>query len=349
LPAPLPTITSVKNLERPTPIHVLIRGEEGKRGERVEMGLPDVFDRSESDVGNTGAAKSDRAKSDAAGPRTRLARRIVDPANPLSIRVFVNRIWQRHFGTGLVATANDFGLHGEPPSHPELLDHLALRFIADGQHTKALDRLIVTSATYRRQSGSPIAAEAEAKDPDNRLLWHHKPQRLDAEALRDAMLAVSGRLNPKRGGESVVVPVEAELTALLYKPSQWMVTADPREHDRRSIYLLAKRNLRLPFLETFDQPSLQNSCARRESSTHAPQALELLNGRWSNDLAASLAERLEREADGPEKRIDLAFRLTAGRLPTEAERRLSIEFLRDQSLKEFSLALFNLNAFLYVD
>ena len=147
----------------------------------------------------------------------------------------------------------------------------------------------------------------------------------------------------------MVVPVDAELTALLYKPSQWTVTADPREHDRRSIYLLAKRNLRLPFLETFDQPSLQNSCARRESSTHAPQALELLNGRWSNDLAASLAERLDREADTPEKRVDLAFRLTAGRPPTDAERRLSLEFLRDRSPIEFALALFNLNAFLYVD
>jgi len=351
LPTPLPTITSVKNLERPTPIHVLARGEESKKGELVAMGVPGVLATTDEEARDDDAPEG--GSGDSAGPRTRLARRLTDPANPLTLRVIVNRIWQQHFGTGLVATANDFGLHGEPPSHPELLDHLALRFAADGRSFKALHRAIVTSATYRQSARSPIGAEASAQDPDNRLLWHRRSQRLDAEALRDAMLAISGRLNPKRGGESVVVPVDAELTALLYKPSQWTVTADRREHDRRSIYLLAKRNLRLPFLEAFDQPSLQNSCARRESSTHAPQALELLNGRWSNDLAASLAERLERETggakDGAAARIERAFRLTTGRAPTEAERRLSLDFLRERSPKEFALAMFNLNAFLYVE
>jgi hypothetical protein len=246
------------------------------------MSVPSVF----------AALDSFETMSDSSGPRTHLAKWLVAPTNPLTTRVLVNRLWQQHFGMGLVATANDFGLHGDPPSHPELLDHLALRFLREGQSVKALHRFLVTSATYRQAVRSPLARIAEARDPENRLLWHHRPQRLDAEALRDAMLAISGRLNRKRGGESVVVPVDDELTALLYKPSQWSVTAEPREHNRRSIYLLAKRNLRLPFMETFDQPSLQNSCARRESSTHAPQALELLNGRWSNDLAVAFAERL---------------------------------------------------------
>jgi cytochrome c553 len=345
LPAPLPTITSIKPLDKPTPTHVLVRGEEGKKGELVGMGLPTLLGPIDS-----AATTPEEATSTSAGPRSRLARSIVDPKNPLSMRVMVNRIWQQHFGTGLVATANDFGLHGEPPSHPELLDHLAIRFAGSGQHLKMLHRLIVTSATYRQSARSPQAEEAAAKDPDNRLLWHRRPQRLDAEALRDAMLSTSGRLNLKTGGESVVVPVDAELTALLYKPSQWTVTADRSEHDRRSIYLLAKRNLRLPFLEAFDQPSLQNSCARRESSTHAPQALELLNGRWSNDLAGSLAERLVRDVGKrPEDQIERAFRLIAGRPPIDAERRMSREFLQERSLREFALALFNLNAFLYVE
>src|SRR5205807_5248662 len=131
--------------------------------------------------------------------------------------------------------------------------------------------------------------------------------------LRDAMLSVSGRLNLKAGGSSVMVPVDPELVQLLYKPSQWQVAGSADEHDRRSIYLIAKRNLRLPFLETFDAPVLLTSCARRESSTHAPQALELLNGGLSNDLAASFARRLERESGGDRGRlVDRAFRLALG-------------------------------------
>ncbi len=340
LPPPLPRITSIRNRDQPTPIHVLKRGEEDKKGELVDMNVPSIF---------ADAVNSDTTEN-SANPRTRLARWLVDSANPLSTRVFVNRIWQQHFGTGLVATANDFGLHGEPPSHLELLDHLALRFATDGQNVKGLHRAIVMSATYRQAASSPDAQIAATTDPNNRLLWHHRPQRLDAESLRDAMLATSGRLNYKRGGESVIVPVDEQLTALLYKPSQWSVTPDTREYDRRSIYLLAKRNLRLPFMEAFDQPSLQNSCARRESSTHAPQALELLNGRWSNDLAVAFAQRLTMEAGSESaEQVELAFLLVAARPPTDAERRLSLDFLHNRSLREFALAMFNLNAFLYVD
>jgi mono/diheme cytochrome c family protein len=340
LPPPLPIVTTIRNLDKPTPIHVLKRGEEDNKGELVGMSVPSLF----------AAADPFETMPDSTGPRTRLAQWLVAPTNPLTMRVLVNRLWQQHFGTGFVATANDFGLHGEPPSHPELLDHLTLRFLADGRSIKALHRFIVTSATYRQASRSPAAEIAEAKDPENRLLWHYRPQRLDAEALRDAMLAVSGRLNLKRGGESVVVPVDDALTALLYKPSQWSVTPETHEHDRRSIYLLAKRNLRLPFMETFDQPSLQNSCARRESSTHAPQALELLNGHWSNDLAVAFAERLTTEAGGESaEQVAWAFLLVAGRSPTDAERHLSLEFLSERSLREFALAMFNLNVFLYVD
>jgi hypothetical protein len=192
-------------------------------------------------------------------------------------------------------------------------------------------------------------AEALRDDPENRLLWRFSRRRLEAEELRDALLAVSGRLNPRLGGPSVMVPVDREIVQLLYKPSQWQVARDAREHDRRSIYLIAKRNLRLPFLETFDAPALLTSCPRRESSTHAPQALELLNGRLSNDLAAAFAHRLEVETGGePQRVIPRAYLLALGRLPTQEERRLSLEFLRHQPLREFTLALFNLNGFLYV-
>ena len=186
-------------------------------------------------------------------------------------------------------------------------------------------------------------------DPENRLLWHFSRRRLTAEEIRDAMLAVSGRLNLKPGGPSVIVPVDPELVKLLYKPSQWQVTPAQTEHDRRTIYLLAKRNLRLPFMETFDAPALQSSCSRRESSTHAPQALELLNGQLSNELARTFASRIREEIGGDARKlVDRAFRLALGRAPTDAESASSLAFLRDQPLEDFALALFNLNGFLYV-
>jgi hypothetical protein len=161
---------------------------------------------------------------------------------------------------------------------------------------------------------------------------------------------VSGRLNLKAGGPSVVVPVDNDLVRLLYAPSQWTVTPDPKEHDRRSIYLLAKRNLRLPFMEAFDQPDAATSCSRRESSTHALQALELLNGSLANNLAEAFADRLRREAGAdPAAQVELAYRLAAGRPPSAKEKELSVAFLKTGSLKEFALAVFNLNTFLYMN
>jgi hypothetical protein len=181
-------------------------------------------------------------------------------------------------------------------------------------------------------------------------MWHFARRRLTAEQLRDAMLALSGRLNTRFGGESIMPPVKKELVDLLYDRDQWQVTADKHEHDRRSIYLVAKRNLRLPFLEVFDQPDLQISCPRRESSTHSPQALELLNGEFANNLATAFAERIQREAGSSrEGQIERAFLLAVGRLPSERERRLAMAFLQEQPLSEFALAMFSLNSFVYVE
>jgi hypothetical protein len=157
-------------------------------------------------------------------------------------------------------------------------------------------------------------------------------------------------LNLKAGGPSVVVPVDNDLVKLLYAPSQWAVTPDRKEHDRRSVYLLAKRNLRLPFMEVFDAPDAATSCSRRESSTHALQALELLNGTLANKLAEAFADRLHKEAGAdPKAQVELAYRLAAGREPSAKENELAVNFLKTGSLKEFALAVFNLNAFLYVN
>jgi hypothetical protein len=238
---------------------------------------------------------------------------------------------------------------GVRPTHPELLDYLANEFVAGGFSVKHVHRLILNSSAYR-QSSTAANPAAMQKDPENKLLWKFNRRRLEAEEIRDAMLAVAGKLNPKQGGPSVIVPIEKSLVGALYKPSQWAVTPDPAEHSRRSVYLIAKRNLRLPFMEVFDAPDTLVSCPRRESSTHAPQALELLNGDLANQQAEALARRLAAEAGpDPRKQVDLAYRLVAGRPPKLKEMQASVAFLKNQSPREFALAMLNLNAFLYVN
>jgi len=339
-PPPLATIPSTADdFDHRTPIHVLKRGVWEKKGEAVGPRPPGVL------VPDNLL----ELPADVTFPRTRLAMWMTDPSQPLTARVIVNRLWQHHFGAGLVKTENDFGTQGDRPSHPELLDWLAGKLVANGWRLKAIHRTLVLSSTYRQSSRSNGPMEAAKSDPENRLLRHFNRRRLTAEEIRDTMLAVAGRLNTRVGGASVMIPVDPELIQLLYKPTQWKVAADIADHDRRSIYLTAKRNLRLPFLEVFDAPALMASCARRESSTHAPQALEMLNGRTSNEMAEAFARRLEREiASDREGSVELAYWLALGRAPTTQEQRLSLEFLKDQSLREFALALFNLNEFLYV-
>jgi hypothetical protein len=322
-----------------TPVRVLRRGVWEDKGEPVGPRPPSVL------VDDT----LPELPGDVADPRTRLARWLTDPAHPLTARVIVNRIWQRHFGTGLVKTLNDFGTKGDRPSHPELLDWLSATFVEGGWRLKPLHRLIVLSSAFRQSGHARELALSGRTDPENRLLWRFERRRLEAEEIRDSMLAVCGRLNRRAGGPSVMIPVDSEIVGLLMKPAQWAVTRNPLEYDRRSVYLIAKRNLRLSLLESFDAPALQTSCARRQSSTHAPQALELLNGRLSNDLARSLARRLLDETGGIRRRlVERAYLLALGRPPTREETAISLDFLADQPLEEFTLALFNLNGFLYV-
>jgi hypothetical protein len=248
-----------------------------------------------------------------------------------------------------VATPNDFGRMGSRPSHPELLDWLANRFVEGGFRMKPIHRMIVLSKTYQQAYIAEPSAKALELDPQNKLLWHFSRRRLQAEELRDAMLVASGLYNPKRFGPSVIVPIESELVNLLYKPGQWVVNPDPAEHNRRSIYLFHKRNLRVPFMEVFDAPDTLLSCARRESSTHAPQALELLNGSVTQQASLALVERLKREAGASGmKQVDRAFDLVFGRKPNAKEREASHRFLNSNPAREFTLALFAANDFLYV-
>ncbi len=338
-PEPLPTISTVKNGER-TPIHVLRRGDADKKGVPVGPRALSVLL----------AKDAPELPPDVEKPRTELANWLNDPNHPLVARVFVNRIWQGHFGKGIVATANDFGVNGAAPSHPELLDWLANELVANGRRVKPLHRLIVLSSTYRQSSIAADAAAVKKLDPENRLLTQFPRRRLSAEEIRDSMLSVSGKLNLITGGPSVMIPVPKDLTILLYDPASWAVTLDEKEHDRRSIFLAVKRNLQLPFGQVFDQPDAAISCQRRESSTHPLQALEWLNGTLSNRLADGFADRLKRECgDDRGRQVERAFWLTAGRTPTPRERDVAMEFLNAHPLREFALALFNVNAFMYVD
>src|SRR4029077_16233541 len=190
-----------------------------------------------------------------------------------------------------------------------------------------IHRLILASNVYQQSSAVAEKSDGLDKDPDNKLLWRFNRRRLDAEEIRDAMLAVAGNLNPESGGPSLMVPIEKELVNALYKPSQWQVAPEPAQHHRRSVYLIAKRNLRLPFLEVFDAPDELVSCPRRESSTHAPQALELLNGIFSTGEAKVLATRLAAESGRSSRRqVVLAYWLAAGRVPTQRELQLALDF-----------------------
>lgn len=341
-PEPPPTLATVTNdRESPTRVRLLARGDHTKPGQPVDPRPPGVL-LPEDAPG---------LPPDVDNPRSRLADWMVSADHPLTARVVVNRIWQAYFGQGIVATANDFGVMGDRPSHPELLDFLANELVSGGWRMKHIHRLILTSSTYRQASRNPAAeTEAVARDAANSLLWRGPRRRLSAEEVRDAMLAAAGELNLAYGGRSVMLPVEESLVDLLYDPTQWRVPKDRAQHRRRSIYLIAKRNLRLPFMEVFDQPPLLTSCARREQSTHAPQSLELLNGSISNDLAQSFAGRLSRESGSdPAAIVEQAFLLTSGRRPTAEEVRIGRGSLQQVSLREFALAMFNLNSFLYLN
>src|SRR6185436_4185846 len=231
---------------------------------------------------------------------------------------------------------------------------LANEFVSHGFSVKYIHRLILNSSAYQQSSAPPAdparAALVADKDPENKLLWRFNRRRLEAEEIRDAILSVSGQLNLKAGGPSIMVPIDKGLVNQLYKPSQWVPAKDTAEHNRRGVYLLVKRNLELPFMQMFDAPDGSVSCGRRESSTHAPQALELLNGDLANSQADALAKRLETEA-GPDvrKQIELGYQLVAGRSAKPKEIQVALDFLKSEPKREFALMLLNLNSFVYVN
>lgn len=315
-------------------VHLTSRGDWRSKGEVVAPAFPAVL------AGKNDVRDSLRRKA--------LAEWLTSGEHPLTARVAVNRVWHWHFGRGIVATPNDFGRQGEEPSHPQLLDWLAADFMKNGWSMKKLHRLIMTSDVYQR--ASTVSETNSRIDAQNRYLWRMNRQRLDAETLRDSVLAAAGTINLKMGGRPVIPPLTAEEYSSLWSRNQWPESLDPREHTRRSVYLYVKRTFPHPMLSAFDTPDTSMSCSRRDSTTVAPQALTMINSKFMWDQAKALVTKVNTAAaDGD--RIRGAFRLVLQREPNDSELRKASSFVKQEQdgWVRFALVLLNTNEFLYMD
>ena len=334
------------------PTHLLARGNPNLAGDVVEPGFLEVLGTPAPVLPKPAAAAR------TSGRRTVLANWIASPDNQLTARVMVNRIWQHHFGRGLVRSTSNFGLQGDRPTHPELLDWLASEFVARGWSVKAMHRLIMNSQVYQMSSrGNAAALQA---DPQNDWLWRFDPRRLTAEEIRDSVLAINGSLNLKMFGPSVFVDIPREVLVGQSRPGAGWGKSSPEEQARRSIYIKVKRSLRPPILESFDVAETDRSAPVRFATVQPTQALGMLNSAFLNEQAEVFAARLRREAgDEVAKQVRLGLQLVTTRPPTDAEVQRSlglIAALRAQdnataevALKYFCLMALNLNELVYVD
>ncbi|MGI8602590.1 MAG: DUF1549 and DUF1553 domain-containing protein [Verrucomicrobiales bacterium] len=367
-PKPLPTVLAFADYEaKPRETWLLARGDFHVKTEPVVLGFVSVLERGKGAADYWAVARMHSRRNDSTQQRSALAAWMTDVdhgAGMLAARVMVNRIWQHHFGEGLARTVNDFGVQGEAPTLPELLEWLTDNFVKSGWRLKPLHRLIMTSSAYLQESAFD-AAKAKA-DPDNRLLGRQSPRRIESEILRDSMLAVSAVLNPEMFGPAFKAPVAAEaIQARNLKDPYPADAKDTPATRRRTIYMFHKRVVQNPLMQAFDGPDAQASCGRREHTTVAPQALALLNDRFVRARAQDFARRLLEEAgDQIEPQVRLAWRLALGREPTSTELQSSAAFIvaqardraarnqpdaRHQAVADFCQAVFCLNEFIYVD
>jgi hypothetical protein len=335
-PAPLvPGMTYAASIRPPGPTWLLKRGDPDLKGELVTPGPPAAI--------NGPAAEFGLADSDPEGRRRiKFAEWAGHRDNPLTWRVMANRIWQHHFGEGLVRTPNDFGFNGERPTHPELLDWLAAAFRDDGGRMKKLHREILLSATYRQSSR--FDPTASALDSENRLLWRFAPRRLDAESVRDKMLAVSGKLNLKAG-----CPAYRPFKIETFNSAFYLlIDGDNPEFNRRSIYRINVNSAKDPLLDVLDCPDPSVKTPRRAVTTTPLQALTLMNNAFVLRLASAFAERVKKEiGDDPDAQVRLAYRLAFGRDPSQDEMKRSIELVREHGLRPLSWAIFNSSEFVF--
>jgi hypothetical protein len=331
---------------------VLLRGNPHVKGDKVEPAFPEVL----GGVKPVLPAPTPGART--TGRRLVLANWIASPDNPLTARVLVNRIWQYHFGRGIVRSSSNFGVQGDNPTHPELLDWLADEFVRRGWSMKALHRLILTSNAYRMSSRSND--KALSADPMNDLFWRFDMRRLTAEEIRDTILALSGMLNPKMYGPGIYTAIPREVLAGQSMPGSGWGTSPFEEQCRRSVYVHVKRSLLTPILESFDTAETDRSTPVRFVTTQPTQALALLNGEFVNRHAGLFAERLRREAGADiAKQVRLALTLATARPPSDAEVRRGVDLIAVLKAKEgvsdeiarkcFCLVMLNLNGFVYLD
>ncbi len=307
------------------PAHILLRGNLATPGEEVRPSFIESLCASKDQVeAMVVPPPGDRST----GRRTALANWIANPANPMTARVMVNRLWQHHFGAGIVGTPSDFGRNGDHATHPELLDWLAVKFTEDGWSLKKMHRLMLTSAAYRQSTQvTPLSAK---QDPQNHLLSHMNRIRLEGEALRDSILATSGRLNPEMFGPGVYPKVSDEVLST-GSTHKWGNSAEDQGM-RRTIYVFQRRSLVLPIVEAFDAADMNNTCPRRAATTIAPQALALFNGDFSRTESKYIAARVLKDAGADvEKQIIRAYELTLIRKPNSSQLALAKAFLQKQS------------------
>jgi mono/diheme cytochrome c family protein len=331
-------------------VFVLIRGMPGNHGAKVEPGFPVIFESPEPQIAPPVDARS-------TGRRTALANWITSPENRTASRVIINRIWQGHFGRGIVRSPNNFGGLGTPPTHPELLDYLATDLVANGWKLKRLHKQIMLSAAWQQSSRGNEAGLA--KDPANDLFWRYDARRLSAEELRDSIHAVNGTLNLKMYGPSVYPEIQREVLEGQSVPGKGWETSSSADAARRSIYVHVKRSLIMPMLASFDFPETDTSCEARFNTTQPSQSFAMLNSKFVNDQAALFAQRLQKEAgEDLKSQINLAYQLAASRTASgkEIERAQSLitklekqGLSREKALQQFGLFVLNLNEFVYLD
>jgi hypothetical protein len=337
----------------PTPpdTYVWVRGNAGVKGAKVEPGFLEVLGSPAPVIPTSQGAKS-------TGRRTVLANWIASNENPLTARVMVNRIWQYHFGRGIVRTSTDFGFQGERPTHPELLDWLASEFISRGWRLKDMHRLMMTSSAYRMSSMGDRAALAA--DPQNNLMWRFDLRRLTAEEIRDSILRANGTLDLTVYGPSVYPPIPKEVMAGQSMPGKGWDTSSGADARRRTVYVHVKRSLRLPVIEAFDGPETDKPCPVRFVTVQPTQALGMLNSQFMNDEAQKLADRLRREVgDDVRRQVERGLQLVMSRAPGAKEVARGMELMEklvkddaatpELALRYFCLVALNLNEFVYVD
>ena len=298
----LPRTMVMRDLPIARPAYIHLGGDFMRKGGAVTPGVPSVL--------------PPLANPSASANRLDLARWIVDPKNPLTSRVTVNRVWQQYFGRGLVDSESDFGAQGDKPTHPELLDWLALEFIDRGWSQKALHRLIVTSATYRQSS--TVTSASMSADPENQLFARQSRLRLDAEIIRDASLIASGLFSPKLGGPSVYPPQPAGVSLVTQVRREWKVSAGEDRY-RRGMYTFFQRGAPHPSLVVFDAPDSSTACTRRVRSNTPLQALTQLNDEGASEFAEALAKRIAAAAEADDARIAIGYRIALNRAPRPEE------------------------------